>query len=270
MTPHPLTARFLPYLLLIVSTQVNADVHGIVQKIINAYGGESRVSEVRAFEQTGATFSVLRGKEGKLQRDFQYPDRLRIEIDYSAQDHELRLLAGGRSWRHDSLTGEPFYSAMLLQASRLGLPLILVEQEKYLRDLGTIEGFDGKPLHGLELPFHGHLRLIIGVDEKNGRIRQSKGILALEAFRMEFGTSYSDFRLQDGHLFAFKEEHYAMAQKTGYTHLESIKITPRLPPGLFLPQQRIPHKSATVTLAEQVLPYPGRWPGIMLPIYKQW
>lgn len=232
---------------LVMSHSVFADVETLLAKVAEAYGGKARIAEVKAYKQEGVTFSVLRGKEGKVLRAFRYPDHLRIEIGYGTTEHELRLLAGVHSWKQDAMVGEPFYSAMLLQATRLAMPAPLFDHQQHVRDIGTITGKNGQTLRALEMQFHGHMRVILGIDGNSGRILESTGIIDSGGFRMEFGTTYDDFRVQDGRLFAFKEEHYAMGQKTGYTRLAQIEIAKELPDELFFPSQAKPEKPKTLT-----------------------
>lgn len=231
----------------VLSHSAFADVESLLAKVAQAYGGKARIAEVTAYKQEGVTFSVLRGTEGKLLRAFRYPDHLRIEIGYGAQNRELRLLAGAHSWKQDTMVGEPFYSAMLLQATRLALPAPLYDHQQHIRDIGNLTAKNGQTLHGLEMQFHGHMRVIVGIEETSGHILESTGIIDSGGFRMEFGTTYADFRMESGRLFAYKEEHYAMGQKTGYTHLERIEISPQLPDELFFPAGSLPQAPKTLT-----------------------
>ena len=170
-------------------------------------------------------------------RAYGYPDHLRVEIKYNEHASELRILAGPQAWKQDQPAGDPFYSAMLLQAARLGIPAILFEHHKQLRDIGTITGIEGETLNALELKFHGKLRIVVGIDPESGRILESNGILQMNGNEMVFGTTYADFRLQDGRIFAFEEGHYAMGNKTGHTNIERIEVSAELPEELFHPQE---------------------------------
>ena len=211
-----------------------ADVDGLLLKIAEAYGGQERIAEVNAWQQTGTTFSVLRGEEGRIVRSFQYPDHLRVEIRYD-QDAEIRILAGPSAWKQGKPAEGIFYSAMLLQAARLGLPSILFEHRQLVRDAGVMVGRKGHELQALELDFHGNYRIQVGIDPATGRILESRGIISGNGSAMEFGTAYDDFRLQDGRLFAFRETHYAMGRETGYTTIQNIEIRSELPHELFNP-----------------------------------
>ncbi len=220
--------------LLIISHVALADVEAWLARITEAYGGEQQINAVQSYRQYGVTFSSMRGREGKVLRAYRHPDQLLIEIDYGQGELESRLLSGSRSWKQGMQVQEPFYSAMLLQAARLGLPAILLAFRKHVTDVGNYQSLQGNTLHGLALRFHGRNQLIVGIDLQSGRIVESRGIIKTQQFDMDFTTLYDDFRKVDGRLFAFKETHYVMGRKTGYTHLERIIVGP-LDDELFYP-----------------------------------
>ncbi len=240
-------AGLISLLFLLSSHSAIADVNELLEKIAEAYGGQKRIAEVTAYLQTGVTFSAMRGVEGDILRSYRHPDHLRVEIKYDENNSELRILAGQHAWKQDQPVGGMFYSAMLLQAARLGLPSILFEHQNHVRDAGLMTGKQGESLHALELNFHGKYLLIVGIDPSNGQILESHGIIKNNGVNMEFATTYHDFRFQDGRMFAFEEVHYAMGQKTGYTRIQRIEILSDLPEEMFHPsgfKNKTPDKMA--------------------------
>lgn len=210
------------------------DIGDLLERVTQAYGGRARLADSASFEQYGTTVSALHQHPGRVHRAFQYPDRLRIDIRYSDDDSELRVLSGATAWKQGAPVTGPQYSAMLLQAARLGLPNTLLDHRDRLRDAGTLTGHDGTTLRAVELQFHGNLKLVAGIDPETGRILESRGIIALDADRdMEFAAVYDDFREVGGRLFAFHETHYAMGGSMGQTTLERIEVTNTLPGELF-------------------------------------
>jgi hypothetical protein len=175
----------------------------------------------------------MRGHTGHIHRAYQFPDRLRIEIIYSENDNELRVLMGPRAWKKGKAVKGTFYSAMLLQAARLGLPHTLLTHREKLQDGGDYVSRAGTTLRGVELPFHGNLRLTAGVDPQTGRILESRGTIGAPGKAMEFITVYDDFRMVEGRLFAFREAHYAMGRPMGRTQIERIEVMDELPEELF-------------------------------------
>jgi len=242
------TAGCMALFLFAVSYEATADVSTWLDKIGKAYGGEKQVLEVSAYQQYGVTYSKMRGREGKMTRSYRYPDHLRIAIDYGDSDSELRLVAGPRSWKQNQATGDPFYSAMILQATRLGLPAVFFAHKKYVKDGGEYKNGQGKTLHLLELQFHKQNHIAVGIDPETGRIVESASTIIMENFKMQFGTRYDDFREVNGRLFAFKETHFVMGRETGYTNLERIVVEP-LPDNLFYPENVTPDKNEKETLA---------------------
>ena len=244
-----IAALCMALFLLAVAYEATADVDVWLNKVSEAYGGEKQVLEVSAYQQYGVTYSTMRGREGKMTRSYRYPDHLRIAIDYGESDSELRLVAGPRSWKQNEPTGEPFYSAMILQATRLGLPAVFFAHKKYVKDGGEYKNVQGKTLHLLELQFHNQNHIAVGIDPETGRIVESASTIIMDTFKMQFGTRYDDFRKVDGRLFAFKETHFVMGRETGYTSLERIVIE-SLPDELFYPENVAPDKGKDETLVQ--------------------
>ncbi|MEZ5541785.1 MAG: hypothetical protein R3F42_07055 [Pseudomonadota bacterium] len=227
--------RFLWLTLLLFSQGlVAADLATLLERVGTAYGGRQQLATATAFEQYGTTVSAMHRQPGRIHRAFQYPDRLRIDVRYGEDDRELRVLSGASAWQQGTPVTGARYDAMLLQAARLGLPGTLLDHRDRVSDGGFITARDGSRLRALELPFHGGLRLIAGVDPDTGRIVESRGIMATAAEHdLEFATVYSDFRTVGGRLFAFEETHYAMAGVVGQTRLDHVEVVQQLPEELF-------------------------------------
>lgn len=212
-----------------------SEVDGLLSRVIEAYGGLDAVLSVAAFRQSGTTFSALRGGEGKMVRSYQYPQRLRMDIQYPAGISESRILDGQQGWRDGQPAKGPMHSAMVLQAARTWLPRLLHEHRASLQDHGTVDTEVGATRRRLELDLGGGLSVIAEIDPGSGRIVHSRGVLKMDQNRMEFATDYEDFRVQEGRLFAFRENHYAMGHNTGTTRIEGIEILDTLPDTLFQP-----------------------------------
>lgn len=244
-----LTEILLLFFLLAMGDIALADVESWLSKISRAYGGVQQIDAAQSYRQYGVTFSSMRGREGKVFRAYRHPDHLRIEIDYGQGRPESRLLAGSRTWNQNKPVQEPFYSAMLLQAGRLGLPAALLDFRKHVKDVGSYRSLNGTVLHGLELSFHRHNLLKVGIEPKSGRIVESRGVIKTKQFTMNFTTLYTDFRKVDGRLFAFKETHYVMGRKSGYTHLDRVVIGP-LDDKWFYPFKTIPVQQKLIVSTE--------------------
>ncbi|MGB5539885.1 MAG: hypothetical protein WBO37_07345 [Gammaproteobacteria bacterium] len=231
---HSITVLWLTLLILCGQASAADTLDALLEKVAAAYGGREVLSASTAFEQFGTAASAMRQRPGRVHRAFQYPDRLRVDIRYSENDNELRILAGATAWQQGTPVSGGRYAALLLQAARLGLPSSLLDHRDKLRDAGVITARSGDTLRALELPFHGNLRLVAGIDPATGRILESHGTISMGQERgMEFATVYDDFRKVGDRLFAFSETHYAMGNAMGHTTLERIEVTGQLPDELF-------------------------------------
>ena len=213
------------------------DLDALVDRIIVAYGGEAALSRTVVERQTGRTVSARRGgATGTLVRTFQGAEKLRVEIAYPDEEAEIRVLDGEKGWQAGQEVAGPMHGAMRLQAARLALPLILLEQKSKLSDRGMATGPNDSQLRVLQLPLDAQTVLLVGVDPDSGHIVASRGIIYLDQHQgMEFATAYGDFKEFGGRLIAGKEELYAMGQFTGTTYIDKVEILEAVEAGTFRP-----------------------------------
>jgi hypothetical protein len=203
----------------------------LLKRTLDAYGGQGALARYPAVRQEGAVTSTLRqGSAGKLTRLFERPRRLRVETAFRGEEPEVRLLDRGRCWRSGvEVSGTGRYQAMVLQAARLDLPLILVEGRMKLVDGGTVRHGRQK-LRVVTLPLAQGLSLTAEIDPATGRILRSTGRMEIgPAGPMDFVTTYDDFRRVDGVLVPFREDSFAGGQKTEETVLEKVEFLRRPP-----------------------------------------
>jgi hypothetical protein len=232
--------RFLLIGLLVIGWPVTViaddSLDALLSRVAEAYGGTDLLIRTKAVIQTGTTYSTMRDSSGPVMRAYQHPDKLRIEIRYPGSDPETRTLMGPHGWRGGVPVKGPFHASMVLQATRMGLPYNLLEGRGRLRDRGAVTGESGKTLRAVELPLSEDMHLIVEIDPASGHILKTRGVLSMGGNRMEFITAYEAFRREEGRLYAAKEVHYAMGQRTGYTDIEQVEFRDRLSDSLFLPQ----------------------------------
>ena len=168
-------------------------------------------------------------------REFEQPDKLRVVIQYPFES-EVRVYDGKTGWRQGKVVTGPPLDAMVLQAARMALPLILLDRKGDLVDRGRTT-FEGKEVRTFELPLGNGLRLILDIDPVSGRIVRSSGKGGEETGRvpMEFVTRYMDYRVVDGILHPFREGNFANGVATGETTLSEVKALTSLPPETFRP-----------------------------------
>ncbi|MDH3595709.1 MAG: hypothetical protein OEU09_13115 [Rhodospirillales bacterium] len=220
-----------------VSGSAAESLEVFVDRVIAVYGGKDALSRARTVRQTGQTVSLTRGgATATLTRVFQRPDKLRVEIAFPGEQVEVRILNGTQGWRRNSEISGPMYKAMLLQAARIAMPLLLLEEMANLKDLGTEAGPGGALFRVLQLPLRSDLALFVLIDVETGRIRHSRGSLyADERPIMEFATTYANFQSWNGILVAGREEQYAMGRHVGHTRIEKVEVLASVAPEDFRP-----------------------------------
>jgi len=204
----------------------------LLRRCVETYGGRAALERFPAMVQEGVVKSGRRG-DGRLTRIFERPRRLRVSIAYSGNAGELRVLDGDRGWRDgEELSGGPPYLAMVLQAARLDLPLVLLRAP--VVDEGSVDR-GGKRLRALSVPLGDGLSLTAELDPEGGEVRRVVTRMAGPGGVVEFVTEFADFRKVSGVLVPFRETTFAQGQRTGETVLESVELLPEAPTGAFRP-----------------------------------
>jgi hypothetical protein len=233
------------------------DIATLIDKVTSAYGGKAALERAVAFREEGHVEATVRvGSSGQITRVFARPTKLRVEIGPQDKPTEVRVLDGSKGWRGGKEVTGMSYEAMVLQATRLDLPLQLLRHKDRLVEKEAID-HDGKRLRVLELPLEGGLKLTAGIEPETGRILFSSGTTSptpaspkpdsdshsasgtgASAGGMgpaKFETSYADFRLVEGVLFAFKETNFAQGTKTADINLDKIELLKTTPSEAFKP-----------------------------------
>ena len=184
----------------------------LVDKIVKAYGGAAAWEKVESFHQTGFVVSKMRPDKGELDRVWRGVDKLRVQIVYPSHT-EVRDVDGDHGTSNGEAVKGMMLDAMRLQAARLALPLLLVQKRSALKVSDA---------NHIEVPLDGGMTLIVEVDD-TGRILKTVG----KATGIEFSTTYSDFRMVDGRLFAFREENTAQGMPTGVNEIAKVDVNLR-------------------------------------------
>jgi len=216
--------------------RADAGLEELVQATIKAYGGEEALRKAPAVRHTGQVTSLMRaGANGSIVREFERPDKLRVVIRYGAVT-ETRVYDGKTGWREGRIVTGPPLEAMVLQAARMALPLILLERKDRLVDKGSSR-YEGKGVRTLELPLGSGLTLTVDIDPSSGRIVRSSGTggAGKGGVPIEFVTRYSDYKSIGGVLHPFREGNYANGFVTGETTLTNVEPLDSLPPATFSP-----------------------------------
>src|SRR5205085_11011741 len=182
-------------LALLLLAALNKPADDLVQKVVNVYGGATAWERVASYRETGKVTSSMRSGVGKLDREWQRPDKLRVEIEYPSHT-EVRTVDGNKGTQNRREATGMALDAMRLQAARLALPLLLVQKKS---ELNSVSG------NSIEIPVTADMTVTIEVDPATGHILKSTG----KAAGVEFTTTYSDFRKVEGLLFAFRDDNTA-------------------------------------------------------------
>lgn len=216
-------------LMLIHPARAEQTIASVLAKVADTYGAKAP----QAVRETGTTTSFRRG-EGALMRQFKAPDRFRIDITYDTGS-ESRALIGSNAWQQGQAANAAMRGAIVLQAARLALPWSLLGKPTMLVDLGAVSGPAGRTWRALELPMADGMRLIAEIDPVTGRMMRSRGIQTVMGTTIEFATEYFDFARNGEHLYAAAEQHYAMGQHIGHSHIQRIEYLDTLPDSAFSP-----------------------------------
>jgi len=206
----------------------------LVDRVLEGHGGRAALERASARVDRGTTTSSLHpGQVGQVRRVLDRRGSLRVEVRYPDGDGEVRVLHRGRGTRNGAdVTGTPSHLAMVLQAARLRLPLLLHEGRSRLVDLGAIER-EGKVLRVVELPIGEGVLIQAGIDPATSRIVRTAGRVPGPGAGLEFATEYDDFRRVKGVLVPFREANFAPGGRSGDTVLEEVELTREAPRGSF-------------------------------------
>lgn len=233
----PFVFCFLSFASFAFSTAVASDdIDRLVAKTVKAYGGEKALRKAPAVRHTGQVTSRMRGgAAGSIVREFERPNRLRVVIRYGSETED-RVYDGKTGWRQGEIVTGPPLDAMVLQAARMDLPLILLDRKRELIDRGPT-AYEGMEVRTLELPLGSGLALAVDIDPASGRIVRSSGRGGGRGggVPLEFVTRYLDYRMVDGLLHPFREGNFANGFVTGETTLSGVEVLKSLPPGTFRP-----------------------------------
>jgi hypothetical protein len=221
-----------------------AGLEPFLQKTFDAYGGLEALSQPFVIRQTGIVHSKFRQSNDtwELERIFEAPRRLRVEITYPGSEKEVRLLVGSLGFRNGEPVSGPPRDAMLIQAGRLALPLLLHRHASGLIDRGVTRRGE-QSLRRLELALGGAVVLTVEIDVASGLIVHTTGTFLVGGQAApDFSVAYSDFREVGGILFPFREANYVGGRHVADTLIERIELLESASPKTFQPQRLSPHR----------------------------
>lgn len=199
--------------LLLPPAALASDLHALVAKVVDTYGGSAAWAKVTSIEAKGRVDPSMRKGPGAMTRNWT-AGNLRVEIVYPDKT-EVRALENGKGTNNGRESSAMELDGMRLQAARLALPRLLSDEKASLRDLGTKDN-----IRSVEIALDAPLSVTVDIDPATGRIVRSVG----RAKELAFTTVYSDFRMVSGLLIPFHEENSAMGMKTADIYLETVEV----------------------------------------------
>jgi len=208
-------------------------VFATIDKVVEAYGGRSRLTDVDAYRLEATMQAVRRGEQADVIRIIEGVDRLALMLRYPSQT-EVRVFRDGQAWVGSDpdkleLAQDTPGSAIVLQAARINIVRMLDELRLRVR-----QGNVSETSTVLELRLAANLWVRALIDKATHRVIATQSLMRVGEQPMLFETQYSDFREVDGVLFAFHEEKYAGGMHMGSIDVHQIEINPK-PERLKLP-----------------------------------
>ncbi len=192
----------------------------VIDKMIQAYGGEKNLKQLNAYEQVWHIETKTSKKNGTDYRKVALPDFLRTELVYPDKN-EIRVIIkdyGTKQYGNKKFQAQgPMLDAMKLQLMRLYSPLTL---KKKLKNI-TLE--DEKDHYVLTIS-KGSISAKYFVSKKTFFIDKVVGNLKINGNGMAFLTIYKDYKAQHGVMFPHTEVKYAGGINTAVMSLKEMRF----------------------------------------------
>ncbi|MEN8147378.1 MAG: hypothetical protein ABFR02_07150 [Campylobacterota bacterium] len=193
----------------------------VVNKMIEAYGGEKSIMQLNNYEQFWHIETKTRDTNGTDTRAVHMPILLRTELVYPHKT-EVRTLIndyGTKQFGQKKVQAEgAMLDAMKLQLMRLFHPLVLKEK------LGDITLSETSEHYVLDLKA-GSISAEYFVSKKSYLIEKVVGHLKMGSQGMEFLTLYEDYTSLNGVMLPRKEVKYAGSVNTAVMRLQKMTFT---------------------------------------------
>ena len=198
-----------------------ADVHRVLDRVIEAYGGESNVRKLDSQVQEWTIVAIMGNRHGTDVRALRPPDRLKVVLTYPDRS-ETRVVDRGSGVvvygnGPPQVAVRPQLDAMRLQLMRLYSPLVLRDKSDALTL--SVEGE-----HAILTLVEDGIRADYIVNTDNWRIEKFVGGIAINGAEMQFVTEYADFAVHDGVLVHQAERKYAGGTRTAVLRLRRIVV----------------------------------------------
>jgi hypothetical protein len=196
-------------------------IAGVLEKMIDAYGGEENVRKLDSVVQEWDLLALTRNQQGTDKRSIRLPGQLKVQLTYPDKQ-ETRVLDGDVGYaifddREPAAASDMQRKAMRLQLMRFFTPLTLRERVDAL-SLSNGDGYLALTLRedGLQAEYF--------VDTEAWHIVKVVGTLAVGGTTMQFVTEYSEFAKVDGVLVYHRENKFVGGMNTAVLRLNRLEV----------------------------------------------
>lgn len=218
---------FLP-----VSARADTTAQQVVAKVMQAYGGQAAVEQIKSVCAKGRIIAYAFNAHGSYSYCLAMGRKLRVDIGYTRYS-EHRVLNGHRVKVQQGeegpkvLSGGPNYRSVVYQYEQLSLPRALLSPTVRVLYDGR-EQYRGRPADVLSLQAEGSPVLKVYVDSSSGRMVKTSGIIQMGGAQMVLSSEYDDFRKVGNTIFPFKLTNYAGGEKIAETTIKSYELNSKL------------------------------------------
>lgn len=215
------------------------DVKAIVDKMIDAGGGERVIESMTGLSATGKITAFMRQDQGSYAVLFRRPRKLRVETKY-ARSAETRILNGTTGYRGTDATpltqvSDARYLAMVYQYKHLDLLYGLLHRRYSVISTGSADA-DGRSVMMLHLSDQEGPAMDVAVDTTTFLVVRVSGTFTVAGGRATtLASEFYDFRTVAGAKLPFRIVNYAGGQRIAETVVERYTVNPLLPDALFAP-----------------------------------
>ena len=199
-----------------------ASLADVLERMIEAYGGEENVRKLDSMIQEWDLLALTRNQQGTDKRSIHLSGQLKVELTYPDKQ-ETRVLDGDKAYavfddREPAPASDMQRAAMRLQLMRFYSPLTLRERIDAL-SLSEGDGYLALTLRqdGLQAEYF--------VDTDTWQIVKVVGILSVGGATMQFITEYSEFSEVDGVLIHHRENKFVGRTNTAVLRLRRVEVS---------------------------------------------
>ncbi len=211
-------------------------------RILDAYGGRERLSQIQSIAAEGSIRALVRGDSGVYRRAWRRDGKLFVDIQYS-RSRETRVLNGTRTLRSvdgkmDDVSGASAL-AMIYQYNELSMPFALLDASARLEDRGT-ESREGVNVRTVRYTDRAGNSMDLFVNEMTYRIVKTAGTFEVGGASTTLSSEYANFRFIEGILLPLRIVNYSQATRISEIVINDYLLNAPLSETMFDPHAKTP------------------------------